>query len=275
MRSDVPEGFEALRTDGTTLIVAADRLESIHAAGLASPANWQIQLGRHGSGAGRGGTARLRLADGTTAVLKQMRRGGALAALWRDRYAGTRRLLDNLRIPLEAVRRGVSTARPLAMLLVPGPPGFNRAWAAYEEIAGAPNLIDYLRSAEPPTDQEIDDVAGVIRKMHDEGIEHRDLNLGNLLLRRRDNAEAEAFVVDLDRGRLWDRPVPLRLRIRALCRLERSTVKLFGERPIEEFDLRRRWYEAYARDDRALAARLDKARRANHLKLGLHRLGWG
>jgi hypothetical protein len=274
MRPGVPEGFEALRTDGTTLIVAADRREPIQAAGLAIPENWQRLLGRYGSGAGRGGTARLGLADGTTAVLKQMRRGGAFAVLWRDRYAGTRRLLDNLRIPLEAVRRGVSTARPLAMLLVGGPPGFHRAWAAYEEIAQAPNLIEYLRSAEPPTTDEIDDVVGVVRKMHEEGIEHRDLNLGNLLLRRDDEAGSEAFVVDLDRGRLWDRPVPLRLRIRALCRLERSSVKLFGERPIDAFDLRRRWYEAYARDDLALAARLDRARRANHLKLGLHRLGW-
>jgi hypothetical protein len=275
MRPDVPEGFEALRTDGTTLIVAADRRESIQAAGLASAETWQSHLGRHGSGAGRGGTARLRLTDGTNAVLKRMRRGGALAGLWRDRYAGTRRLLDNLRIPLEAVRRGVPTARPLAMLLVAGPPGFQRAWAAYEEIADAPNLIDYLRSAEPPTTEEIDDVAGVIRKMHDEGIEHRDLNLGNLLLRRGAGAQSGAFVVDLDRGRLWDRPVPRRLRIRALCRLERSTVKLFGERPIDGFDLRRRWYEAYARDDRLLAARLDRARRANRFKLRLHGLGWG
>ena len=275
MRPDVPEGFEALRTDGTTLIVAADRRESIQAAGLASPENWQRHLGQHASGAGRGGTARLRLADGTTAVLKQMRRGGALAGLWRDRYAGTRRLLDNLRIPSEAVRRGVSTARPLAMLLVGGPPGLTRAWAAYEEIARAPDLIEYLRSADPPTIEEIDVVAGVVRKMHDEGIEHRDLNLGNLLLRRGANAGPEAFVVDLDRGRLWDEPVPMRLRIRALCRLERSSVKLFGERPIEAFDLRRRWYDAYAQDDRALAERLDKARRANHLKLRLHRLGWG
>jgi len=54
MRPGVPEGFEALRTDGTTLIVAADRSESIQGAGLAIPENWQRLLGRYGSGAGRG-----------------------------------------------------------------------------------------------------------------------------------------------------------------------------------------------------------------------------
>jgi len=271
---DVPEGFEALRTDGTTLIVARDLSESIRSAGLESPENWQRHLAERGSGAGRGGTVRLRLAGGTTAVLKQMRRGGTLAALWRDRYLGTGRLLDNLRIPLEAMRRGVPTARPLALLLASGPPGFSRAWAAYEEIANAPDVIQVLRSTDPPTIEEIDVVVGVIRKMHDEGIEHRDLNLGNLLLRRRGEGASEAFVVDLDRARLWDEPVPMSHRIRALCRLERSSVKLFGERPLEPFDLRRRWYEAYAQGDPELAVRLDKARRSNRLKLGLHRLGW-
>jgi len=274
MKPDVPEGFEARRTDGTTLIVARDRRDSIESAGLESPENWQRHLAQRGSGAGRGGIARLRLADGATAVLKQMRRGGTFAALWRERYLGTGRLLDNLRIPLEALRRGVPTASPLALLLVSGPPGFFRAWAAYEEIANAPDVIEYLRSTDPPTAEEIDLVVGVIRKMHDAGIEHRDLNLGNLLLRRREGAGSEAFVVDLDRARLWDAPVPWSHRIRALRRLERSSVKLFGERPLQGFDLRRRWYEAYAQGDSDLATRLDRARRANRLRLGLHRFGW-
>ena len=275
MNPDVPEGFEALRTDGTVLIVAADRRESILSAGLDSPESWKRDLDPRGSAAGRGGISRLRLADGTTAVLKQMRRGGSLAVLWRDRYAGTRRLLDNLRIPLEALGRGVPTAPPLAMLVVSGPPGLYRAWAAFQEIEDAPDLTVYLRSSDPPTVEEIDDVVEVVRKMHQEGIEHRDLNLGNLLLRRRPSRTAEAFVVDLDRARLWEGPVPLRQRIRALCRLERSSVKLFGERPVAAFDLRRRWYEAYAQDDLAMAARLERARRANRVKMGLHRLGWG
>ena len=274
MRVDVPEGFEALRMDGSTLIVAEDARKPIRAAGLDRVAGWEDRLARHASGSGRGGTTRLELDDGSTAVLKQMRRGGALAALWRDRYPGTRRLTDNLRVPLEALRRGVPTARPLALLLAAGPPGFHRGWAAYEQISDAPDLIEILRSASPPSAEEIDVVAGVVRGMHDAGVEHRDLNLGNLLLRRRPNAGAEAFVIDLDRGRLWDGPVPLSHRVRALCRLERSTVKLFGERPVEGFDLRRRWYESYARDDRELGERLDEARRANRFRLSLHRLGW-
>ena len=38
------------------------------------------------------------------------------------------------RRPLEALGRGVPTAPPLAMLLIGGPPGLYRAWAAFEEI---------------------------------------------------------------------------------------------------------------------------------------------
>jgi len=276
--SDISEEFEVRGAEGSTLIVVREHAAAVVQAGLDRPQGWDERIAAGATGAGRGGTARLDLADGLGGVLKRMRRGGMLAKLWRDRFAGRRRLLENLRVPLEATRRGIATAAPVALLLVEGPPGLYRAWLALEEILGASNLVERLSGERPPDETEVDAVVGLIRRMHDRGIEHPDLNLGNLLLRDRPDGEGadafEPFVVDLDRARVLPGALSWTARVRALRRLERSSVKLFGERPIEGFDLRRRWYEAYACGDEAWLARLERARRANRFWLSLHRLGW-
>jgi hypothetical protein len=111
--------------------------------------------------------------------------------------------------------------------------------------------------------------------MHDVGVDHPDLNLGNLLLRRIPPDEPRAFIVDLDRARMYSGPLSWPVRIRALRRLERSSVKLFGERPLAGFDLCREWYVAYAAGDTRIERHLERARRGNRLRFGLHRLGWG
>ena len=107
--------------------------------------------------------------------------------------------------------------------------------------------------------------------MHDEGVEHLDLNLGNLLLRRGD--VPQAFVVDLDRARLHDRPLEFALRQRGLRRLERSYVKLCGDGPgsVEHRD----WiYTRYGTNDPAMTSRLQRGRRVGRAWIALHRLGW-
>jgi len=257
------------------LIAETARMEALLAAGLDRPEGWERHLARPTTLGGRGGATCLTLPGGPAVLLKRMRRGGAFAFFWHGRYAGTRRLLDNLRVPLEAARRGIDTARPVALLLVPGPPGLWRAWLAVEAIEAAEDLTACFRGPAPPSEGEVDAVAGLVRRMHDRGVEHRDLNLGNLLLQRVAGQPSRPFVIDLDRGRLWDVPLPIGPRVAALRRLERSTVKLLGERPVAAFDLRRRWYEAYAAGDSRLARRLDRARRANRFRLALHRPGWG
>lgn len=270
----LPDGFGLLRRPPVTLIARNDALDLLLRAGWTDSRSLEKELAGGAHPAGRGRTTIVRLDGRAPLVLKQMRRGGWLGSLWRDRYPGRSRLLDNLRVPAEALRRGVPTPAPVALVLVEGPRGLYRAWLAVEEVVGAQNLIERLRAKDSPSAAEIDAVVGAVRRMHDRGVEHRDLNLGNLLVRRAPAGDFQPFVIDLDRARLWDSELPLGARIRSLRRLERSTVKLFGERPPGAFDLRRRWYEAYAADDADLARRLDRARRANRLWIRLHRPGW-
>ncbi len=267
--SAIPTGFEASEVGGGTLILARRHADAIRRQGLDDPRAWSDLLRGRISAAGRGATARVELPDGPRVVLKQMRRGGLAARLWRDRYPGSSRLLDNLRLPLEAACRGVATAPPVALLLLPGPPGFHRAWMAFEEIAGAVDLAQRLASEAPPTQAELAAVVALVRGMHDAGVDHRDLNLGNLLLRTAPGGVPEAFVIDLDRAKLYPAPLGFRRRQRALRRLARSHVKRIG--PDVDSDV---WLRLYAADDPILTDRLERGRAAGRLWLFLHSLGW-
>jgi hypothetical protein len=265
----VPPGFDAVAVPAGLLVARRQQLEALRRAGLDDPSGWERRLGGPSRRAGRGATARLELPDGFVAVLKKMRRGGALAPLWRDRFPGRRRLLHNLEIPVEAAERGIATPSPAALLLVPGPRGLYRGWLALEQVAGAADLLARLASPPPPTHEELEVVMSLVRRMHDRGLEHRDLNLGNLLLRAGHDRRAEAFVIDLDGARLHAGPVGFRVRQRALRRIERSFVKQFGRRTDEPA-----WYELYAGADAALRERLERGRALGRLWLFLHRLGW-
>jgi hypothetical protein len=115
----------------------------------------------------------------------------------------------------------------------------------------------------------------MVRGMHDRGLDHRDLNLGNLLVRGDGAGGHEPFVVDLDRAVLGSGELPFRRRLAALLRLERSYVKIVtragAKAPGRE---RERWYGLYAAGDDRLAARLALWRRLAAPLLLAHRIGW-
>jgi len=264
-------GFELREAGKRRLVARSDQRDALIAAGLDRPEAWErlLDSGRHA--AGRGSTVRVELDSGLAVRLKRMRRGGLAAGLWRDRFVGQGRLVDNLRVPSVALERGVATAAPVALLMAQGPPGLWRAWVAVEELDGARDLRALLTSDQPLSRDELAAVMRVVRGMHDAGVHHPDLNLGNLLLRR---DSGEAFVIDLDRGRLVDGPLPFGLRQRELRRLERSWVKELGAPSLTgglDADL---IYENYAEDDDALASRLRAGRPFGRFLLRLHALSW-
>jgi len=268
-----PAGFQVSSRRNATLVARAEAIESLRAAGLDLPEGWERLTGEQGARAGRGATATLELSGGLRLRLKQLRRGGSLAFLWRERFCGVRRLLDNLRIPLEAAGRGVATPLPVALLLVPGPPGLARGWLGTEEIEGVADLASRFAAGRSPERREMESVLRTVRQMHDVGLDHRDLNLGNLLLQVADAGATRTWVCDLDGARLLDGPVGFEPRQRALRRLERSYVKICAPRAPSE-EIRDGLYRFYAEGDRGLASRLERGRPAGRRWIRLHRLGW-
>ena len=270
----MPEGF-VLWTEGRAhLWVREELLEGVRSAGLADPIGWQERLATRSQGSGRGSTARCQIPGGPPVLLKQMHRGGTTRPIWRGRYPMLRRLIANLEVPLETARRGVATATPVAMLIQEGPPHLYQGWLAMEEIVGARDLPSRWRGTGLPGREEIAAIMRLVRRMHDAGLEHRDLNLGNLLLRDRPQEGYEAFVVDLDRARLHPAPLGLRLRRRGLGRMWRSYLKLCGGSRPPAADALVAWYTLYAQGDEALGHRLMKGRKLQDAALALHRLRW-
>jgi len=261
---ETPAGYEARRAGPCLLLARPEALAGLLAAGLEDPAGWP-EAGV--PEAGRGAILRRELPGVGPVVLKRMRRGGLTAALWRGRFPGWGRLIRNLTVADEAARRGVPTARPIALWLRAGPPGLYRGWLAVQEIPGAADLLTVLRRGASPLGAGPRAAIAAVRRLHDAGVEHPDLNLGNLLVRE-DRDGARGFVIDLDRAVLHPEPLSTALRRVALLRLERSYLKCFGASAPSE------WRHGYVADDAALAS-LTRTRGAlARLGLGLHRLSW-
>jgi hypothetical protein len=225
-------------------------------------------------GPGRGAIARVALDGGRRAVLKKLRRGGWAGPLWRDRFPGPSRPLANLDVPIEGARKGIPTAAPVALLLVEGPPGLFRAWLATEEIPEASDLLTRLRAGVPADAALLPAVLGAMRRAHDAGLVHPDLNLGNFLVRPRAGGGWDVFLVDLDGASLLPGPLGFRGRQAALRRFERSAVKNFGAEGPPGAGSPSSWYALYAAGDADLTRRLAAGQSAGRLWLAIHRLGW-
>ena len=270
----VPAGFVVERSGSSSLFAAAESVEAIRQAGLSVPEGWERIRGAGAEGSGRGRSARVVLPDGRRIVVKKLKRGGATAGFWRDRFVGPGRALANLDVPLEAAARGVATVVPVALLLSEGPAGFFQAWLATDEIADSTDLLTRYRREPPPAATLTIAMLDAVRRAHDAGLVHRDLNLANLLARERADGGWDVFVVDLDRASLRRGSLGFRPRLRALRRLERSAVKHFGPAGPPGAGNPTSWYDVYARGDAVLARRFERGRRAGRLWLALHRIGW-
>ena len=268
-----PAGFE-LRPDGArALYVEKLAVSAVCARGLHVWEAWDRAFADGSTGSGRGATAVVAGGPGARWRLKAMRRGGRLAGIWRGRYPSVRRLVATLVASAEARARGVPTAAPIALIVASGTGGFARGAIAFEEIEGSEDLaLRLVRGA--ATRADLVATIDAVRAMHDRGVCHPDLNLGNVLLRPRAGGPPEVFVIDFDRATFSPGPLPFAARQAALRRLERSCAKLTGAPGpwgpgTEEF-----WYTAYAGDDVELARRLAGGRKAGRLALAVHRLGW-
>ncbi len=163
-------------------------------------------------------------------VLRHYRRGGAVASLLDDRYLWTGeertrafrewRLLKRLEAWQLPVPRAVA-ARYRRQAL------FYRADLITEELPATATLAQTLESA-PLDEPRWRAVGACLRRFHEHGVQHADLNAHNILLGR----DGGVHLLDFDRGRLrkrgaWEDNV--------LARLHRSLVKVTQVLPPERF----------------------------------------
>lgn len=200
-------------------------------AELLDPGHWQRQGLVVGQAPGRGQSLFLDAGEQQW-VLRPYRRGGLIAQLSNDRYIWTglqrTRAFREMRLTASLHQAGLPVPRPILA-------GVERHGLTYhaalitqrlpQTIALAEHLINPLSGSEymtpdkagssPREDPLLIEVGRVIRRFHDHGLDHVDLNARNLLI----DDQGRVWLIDLDRCRLRS---PGSWRQANLARLARS-----------------------------------------------------
>ena len=227
--SAAPEGWRRVTTPEGWLWAPEAEIEDLRVSGLERP--WQLASDRApGPGTGRDPSALVRGAGGRVFFVKQYLRGGVLAKLNRERYFSLGRFRRELEVGRRARAAGLPLGEVFAQVFRPAGPGW-RAWGIARHVEGGVDLARRLETAEPREAEALWRAAmRTLRRMGESGLEHPDLNLGNLVATC-EAAPAEGWlvhVVDLDRARFTCRALPLGARHAMLARLERSWARIFG-----------------------------------------------
>ncbi len=187
---------------------------------------WQEQGALSGQALGRGSAWFVDAPFGAV-VLRQYLRGGWAAKLSRRHYffttAARSRPFREFDVLASLYQAGLPVPRPVAALC-----RFQGIFATgailTKCIAGTQTLADALAAENADTGDDAEVWAGVgkcIRRFHEAGVWHADLNARNILL----DADAQVFLIDFDRARLTPgKPVDGR---NNLARLKRSLDKLW------------------------------------------------
>ena len=162
-------------------------------------------------------------------VAKRLSRGGVLGGLCRHTYFDRWRPAREAALAENLAARGCATPPVAVARALRRGCGWQLDLAT-ARVAGARDLLDALQRAlgpdgSPGTAGQLAGRAGrTVRRLHDAGLRHRDLQLKNLLVPADADAAADLVVLDLDRCRL-DGTLGLDQRLDSLARLGRSTAK--------------------------------------------------
>jgi 3-deoxy-D-manno-octulosonic acid kinase len=216
------------------------------------------------------------LKGGERMVIRHYSHGGLLRFFTRDLYLFGSRSFQELALTEEIRSSGIGTVQPVGAMhrcfLTP----FYRAYLMSLEIPGAKDMVHYLQNIGPQPAGEtlvakrkiIRSAGFLLRKFHQAGFFHADLQLKNLLV-----TDGKVLLIDFDRS--YRKPsLSTGERVKNLLRLDRSVDK--WKRYGLPVSLRDRWrfFLAYAESDREIRETLRRALRTYSIRSFFHRLRW-
>jgi 3-deoxy-D-manno-octulosonic acid kinase len=200
-RVQTPINSQTVRQKSLLIVYDADAIPQ-PGRELFDPAYWKQRSLVVGEAIGRGSAIMLD-ADFGPAVLRQYLRGGWAAALSRDRYLFTglqhSRPVREFRILEQMQQLNLPAPWPLAAMCLRSGASYTGALIT-RKIEQADTLADCLHgpmSAYPP-DAGWGDIGACIRRFHDHGLVHADLNARNIMIRK----DGKVFLIDFDRARI-------------------------------------------------------------------------
>lgn len=266
---ELPAGYVIHRVGDSWLIFDRAGASQLTQLRLGDPAVRRTLFAR-ARRRGRGSVPSLPLGE-TSIVLRRYRHGGLLAWLTGTLYLGPERALSELRITASAEASGAPVPHVVCLALWPVAGPLWSALIGTHEYGDARDLLEVLSAMDDPRSRRdlARRVGTAIGKLHDCGVEHRDLQVHNILSV---GPEQRIVVVDLDNASFHvPGPVPAGRRADNLGRLVRSIVKnglwesRVGRREVAAF------LGGYTKSRRALRRDLRAWLGRERLKLALHR----
>jgi tRNA A-37 threonylcarbamoyl transferase component Bud32 len=160
--------------------------------------------------------------------IKIYKRGGLLGRLVQDLYFGKSRFHNEFNVLKTLGRLGFGVPEPLGVVTrrVFGPLYKGALFTRYAQ-GFVPLPQAYASIQEGPILQAL---ANALVRLHDAGIEHKDLNLNNFLVRTEtEKSVVSLIVVDFDKAKARKRPISSLKRAYGLIRMERSANKILGK----------------------------------------------
>jgi len=219
-----PPGFEWVQHRCTTVLVRADVRDWVVPLLDAADRAWQGYDARPVAG-GRGGARIVVGAQGHAVVVRPYRRGGFPARVLRDTYFGWNPRPFRELCATEALRRRAAPVVEVYAAAVRWRlPGCYRGWLVSRYVPGAASLWAWLSAAPAPAERRVvfARVGQALRRLHERGGQHPDLNLNNILVCGGANAPDVVFI-DFDRAQASARG---RSAAADFARLRRSAQKL-------------------------------------------------
>ncbi len=245
--SAAPPGFVCAGAPGVLLVARADLAPAARALGLDAPGGWEraCAAGERLAG-GRGIAIGLPWPPAPAGVvLRRLRHGGLFARWLGEAFLGARRALRELAVNAELHAAGAPVPAPACVAAQRWWGPLWRCAIGTERVPRAAPLGELLagKSDPPRARSALEASARAIRRLHDRGGRHPDLNVRNLLVRE----SGDVIAIDLDRARRGP-PPGAALRARELMRLWRSMLKeghLRGASAAERARIRAELLDAY------------------------------
>lgn len=204
------EQFEQIAENGWTALLRKEWRSSLKAALLERRGCVPMDKG------GRGCIERFEF-EGGVGVIRQYRRGGLIRHFLKDSYLLCNRALRELSVLQTLYNKGLPVPEPLGAAWRQRGPWF-QGLLAMRLVPGV-NLVEYLSGPSKETDNVLREVGALIRRMHDLGAFHADLNARNIMV------DVDAIhLIDFDNARMMT-SVSETNRTRNLLRLRRSLEK--------------------------------------------------
>ncbi|TLZ26538.1 MAG: 3-deoxy-D-manno-octulosonic acid kinase [Gammaproteobacteria bacterium] len=213
--------------EGGAMLYDASRVGNLN-PGWFDPKYWEERGELDGAARGRGTTHFVKSA-GRHFVLRHYRRGGLIAHLAADKYiwrgAENTRPFEEWQLTYRLHRAGLPVPAPLAAR-------YRHRGLTYtgdlltERVAVVGSLAECLRKGALSVLTWIS-IGRCVRRFHDLGVCHRDLNAHNVLL-----SEEAVYLIDFDRGELRRRGLWCDA---SLARLRRSLEKITWALPADRF----------------------------------------